>query len=105
MLKGKCQGLSGGREWDFSTPSQHFRCRCAWKFPWAVRFKEVVGADSLVMGGGVVLGVIVTHVLETRMPMDTELLSCNLIGNPEIAHLHGSRSLAFDGVVCNACGS
>ena len=67
-------------------------------------FEEVVGADSLVVGGGVMLGVIVTHVLEAGMPMDTELLAGNLISNPEVAHFHGARSLAFDGVVGNAGG-
>ena len=104
MLKGKCQGLSGCREWEFSTPSQLFRCRCSWKFPWAVWLEEVVGADTLVVGGGVMLGVIVTHVLEAGMPMDTELLAGNLISNPEVAHFHGARALAFDGVVGNAGG-
>ena len=68
-------------------------------------FEEVVGADSLVVGGGEMLGVIVTHVLEVGMPMDTELLAGNLISNLEVAHFHGARLLAFDGVVGNAGGS
>ena len=50
------------------------------------------------------LGVIVTQVLEAGMPMDTELLAGNLISNPEVAHFHGARSLAFDSVVGNAGG-
>ena len=50
------------------------------------------------------LGVIVTHVLKAEMPMDTELLAGNLISNPEVAHFHGARSLAFDGVVGNTGG-
>jgi hypothetical protein len=50
------------------------------------------------------LGVIVAHVLEAGMPMDTELLAGNLISNPEVARFHGAIALAFDGVVGNAGG-
>ena len=61
--------------------------------------------DSLVVRRWVMLGVIVTHVFEAGMPMDIKLLAGNLISNPEIAHLHGTRALAFHSVVGNAsCG-
>ena len=53
----------------------------------------------------VMFGVIVTHVFKAGMSMDGKLFACNLISNPEVTHLHGSRSLAFDGIVGNAsCG-
>ena len=47
-------------------------------------------------------GVIVTHVLKAGMPMDGEMLAGNLVRNPEVTHLHGTRALAFNGVVGNA---
>ena len=62
--------------------------------------------DSLVVRRWVMLGVIVTHVFKAGMPTDGELLASNLISNPEVTHLHGTRALAFNGVVGNAgcCG-
>ena len=54
----------------------------------------------------VMFGVIVAHVFKAGMPMDSKLFACNLISNPKVAHLHGTRALAFDGAVGNAgcCG-
>ena len=53
----------------------------------------------------VVFGVIIAHVFKVGMPMDSKLFACNLIGNPEVTHLHGTGALAFYGVVGNAgCG-
>ena len=68
-------------------------------------FEEVVGADALVVEGGVMLGVIVAHVLEAGMPMYMELFAGNLVRNPEVTHLHGMGALAFNSVVGNAGGS
>ena len=50
----------------------------------------------------VMFGVIVTHIFMSGMPCDIKLFSSNLIGDPKVTHFHGSRALAFDGVVGNA---
>ena len=62
--------------------------------------------DSLVVRRWVILGLIVTHVLKAGMPMDGKLFAGNLISNPEVMHLHGTRALEFNGVVGNpgCCG-
>ena len=50
------------------------------------------------------LGVVVTHVFQSGVPMDTELFGGNLVCNPEVSHFHGSGALAFNSVVGNAGG-
>ena len=51
-----------------------------------------------------VLGVVISKVFEAGVPFDVELFACNLVGNPKIAHFHGSGALAFYGVVRDAGG-
>ena len=50
----------------------------------------------------VMFGVIVTHVFESGVSIDVELLASNLIGNPKIGHFHGGGALVLDGVVGNS---
>jgi hypothetical protein len=49
----------------------------------------------------VMLGVVVAHVFEAGVPVDTELIAGNLVRNPEVTHLHGMGALAFYSVVGN----
>jgi hypothetical protein len=49
-------------------------------------------------------GVVVTHVLQAGVPMDTELFAGYLVCNPEVTHFHGAGALAFNSVVGNAGG-
>ena len=101
---GECQWLPGdGRShWDFSTPSQLFRCHCTRKFQWTVGFVEVVWADTDMVGSRMGFGVVVSHVFLSGVPSYVELVAGDLVGNPEVAHFHGTGTLALNGVVGNA---
>jgi hypothetical protein len=52
--------------------------------------------------GTMMFGYVVTKVFDTWVPEDSNLLVRHLIYNPEVAHFHGSRALAFYGAVRNA---
>ena len=61
-------------------------------------------AHDAVVSGGVVFGVVVTEVFYARGVVDQKMaLSCT-IGYPVEFHIHGLRTLEFDGAVSETVG-
>jgi len=56
------------------------------------------------VGAYVVLALIVSKVLLPGVPFNFVDILCFLVTYPKISHFHQSRSLPFDGVVCDADG-
>ena len=63
---------------------------------------EVPGTYFLVMPMVKMLGVIVSKILLTWMPLNIKVSLPDLIGYPEKAYFYGPRSLLFYSVVRNA---
>ena len=57
------------------------------------------------MGGGVMLGEVVTKIGATRAPVNEELATIGAILNPIKAHVNGFGYFLFDGVIGKTCGS
>jgi hypothetical protein len=51
-----------------------------------------------------VLGEVIGQVFLSWVPVYFEELAFHLVTDPKETHLHGSRSLFLDGVICNAGG-
>ena len=65
---------------------------------------EVQWAYLLVMPTVEMIGEIVSKILLARMPLNVKTSLLDLVCGPEESHLHGSRALLVDGVVCYANG-
>ena len=56
----------------------------------------------LMMGGGMELGVVVTHVVFSRCPINEEVFLFASISNPIKTHVYGFGSALFDGFIDDA---
>ena len=54
------------------------------------------------MGGGIELGVVVTHVVFARCPINEEVFLLASISNPIKPHVNGFGSTFFDGFIDDA---
>ena len=59
---------------------------------------------ELVMGGRMMFGVVITHIVGARLPIDKELSLEYPIADPVESHVRCAGSALFDGVVGNARG-
>ena len=65
---------------------------------------QVDRPHGLMMGGGMVLGGIVSVVHGPRFPVHPELSLPDSVPDPIEAHVHGFGSALFDSVIGNAIG-
>ena len=65
---------------------------------------ELPRSYLLVMRTVEMLGEVVSKILLARMPLNVKISLLGLVCGPEESHLHGSRALLLDGVICYAYG-
>ena len=63
---------------------------------------EVPRSYLLVMTTVEIFGEVVNNIFLTRMPLNVKISLIDLVCGPEKLHLHGSRALILDGVICYA---
>ena len=68
-------------------------------------FAQVLWADSFVVTGRAVLGVVVCLVCGSWFPVDFKLLLSTAVTNPVIPHVYGLGFSLFDGVVRKTLGT
>ena len=63
---------------------------------------EVDGSHFFVVGGGMVLGEVVSIIELSSFPVDCKLILFDHVLDPVESHVNGFGSFLFDCVICNA---